>query len=138
MVDKIQLKECLNDRLKYIDMFVDNIIPNDYINIIIKKYKKELLDYTYIDSIAMFSTLKLKGSMRYINKYDKKLRLGGLLVKIYQKNGKWIGVIKQHDKKYYISFDSNYIFYLDTKQELVRDWAECFISNCDKGLYEIE
>ena len=103
MVDKIQLKECLNDRLKYIDMFVDNIIPNDYINIIIKKYKKELLDYTYIDSIAMFSTLKLKGSMRYINKYDlsNPKKLNDYLVK----HKLYSYFHENRDKQHFIAFD---------------------------------
>ena len=126
----------MNSRLKEIDMMVDNMIPNDYINILIKKYKLE--DYDYIKTVEEFSVLRLRGSMKYINKVDKKLRNGGLLIKIFQQNGKWIAVIKQYNKNYYISFDANYIFYVNCKQELVRDWAECFVTECEKGLYSIE
>ena len=126
----------MNSRLKEIDMMVDNMIPNDYINILIKKYKLE--DYDYIKTVEEFSVLRLRGSMKYINKVDKKLRNGGLLIKIFQQNGKWIAVIKQYNKNYYVSFDANYIFYVNCKQELVRDWAECFVTECEKGLYSIE
>ena len=142
MVDKQIMKKIfkdnLNDRLKEIDSIVDTLIPNDYINDIKKKYKHDLMDYDYIDTVAVFSTLKLRGSMRYINKIDKKLRIGGLLIKIFQQNGKWIAIIKNSNKKYYVSFDGNYIFYLDCKAELVKDWAQCFISDCDRGMYDIE
>ena len=103
---------------------------------IINKYKDELADYDYIDTPELFSTLRLKGSMRYINKFDKNLRTGGLLVKIYNKNGKWIGVILQNNKKYYVSFDANYIFYRNNKSESVRDWADYFITKLDNGEYE--
>jgi hypothetical protein len=136
MVDKNTIKNNLNPRLKEIDMMVDSMIPNDYINTLILKYKNELLDYDYIDTPELFSTLRLRGSMRYINKFDKNLRFGGLLTKIYQKNGKWIGIILQNNKKYYVSFEANYIFYLNTKSELVRDWADCFITELDKGNIE--
>lgn len=126
----------MNDRLKEIDMIVDSMIPNDYINVLIKQYKLE--DYDYIKTVEEFSVLRLRGSMKYINKVDKKLRNGGLLIKIFQQNGKWIAIIKQYNKNYYISFDANYIFYVNCKQELVRDWAECFVTECEKGLYNIE
>jgi hypothetical protein len=126
----------MNSRLKEIDMIVDSMIPNDYINVLIKKYKLE--DYDYIKTVEDFSVLRLRGSMKYINKVDKKLRNGGLLIKIFQQNGKWIAIIKQYNKNYYISFDANYIFYVNCKQELVRDWAECFVTECEKGLYNIE
>ena len=91
MTDKI----FLNDRLKEIDILVDNLIPNDYINKLIEKYSDDLKYYSYINSVNDFSILRLKGSMKYINKYDKKIRYGGLLIKIYQKNNKWYGVIKK-------------------------------------------
>ena len=136
MVDKNTIKNNLNERLKEIDMIVDNMIPDDYINTIIDKYKEELADYEYIDTPELFSTLRLKGSMRYINKFDKNLRMGGLLVKIYQKNSKWVGIILQNNKKYYISFDANYIFYRNNKSESVRDWADYFITKLDNGEYE--
>lgn len=140
MIDKNILKETLNDRLKEIDEFVDNAKPHDYINILINQNSSELKGYTYIDSVGLFSTLKLKGSMKYINKVDKKIRYGGLVVKIYKResNQKWYAIIKKLNKKYYVSFDSNYIFYMETKEDLLRSWADCFISDCDKGVYDFE
>jgi hypothetical protein len=126
-----------NDRLKEIDEYVDKIKPNDYINTIIEN-NSELKEYKFIDSVEMFSILKLKGSMKYVNKYDKKLRSGGLLIKIYKKenNQQWYAVIKKADKKYYVSYNSNYIFYIESRQDLFVDWASCFISDYNKGLYE--
>ena len=140
MVDKNILKESLNDRLKEIDEFVDTSKPDDYINVLINKNSSELKGYTYVETLGLFSTLKLKGSMKYINKFDKKLRCGGLVIKIYKRetNQKWYAIIKKSNKKYYIGFDSNYIFYMETKEDLLRSWADCFISDCDKGLYEFE
>ncbi len=138
MVDKTVIKKNLNNRLKEIDELVDNLVPYDSINDLIKKYKNDLTDYSYIDSVELFSTLRLRGSIKYINRFDKKLRSGGLLIKIYQKNDKWIGVIKQFSgKKYYINFHSNYIFYLENSSDMVHDISKCFISNLESGLYEI-
>ena len=139
MVDKSILKANLSDMLKEIDEYVDAVKPNDYINTIIKNYSSELKHYKYIETVEEFSLLSLRGSMKYINKFDKKLRSGGLLVKIYKNNeNKWIGVIKKLKKMYYVSFDSNYIFYMATQDERLSDSLKCFISDCDKGLYEIE
>ena len=73
--------------------------------------KNELKDYTYVDNVGTFSILVLKGSMKYINKYDLNLRSGGLVTKIYSKDNKWYAVIKKMNKNFYVSFDNNYIFY---------------------------
>ena len=142
MTDKKLINTTLNDRLKEIDQLVDKLIPNDYINQLIKKYSDDLEHYSYIESVAEFSTLKFKGSMRYINKYDKKLRYGGLLIKIYQKSGKWYGVIKKtNGNKHYISFDSNYIFYCENIGEIhnknFRNGLEYFISDVNNGDYDL-
>ena len=127
-----------NDRLKEIDEYVDKVKPNDYINTIINN-NVELKDYKYIESVEMFSILKLKGSMKYVNKYDKKLRSGGLLIKIYKKQSdqNWYAIILKENKKYYVSYNSNYIFYIENKNDLLVDWASCFLSDYEKGLYEI-
>ena len=85
MINKTLIKTTLNSRLKSIDDYVDKNISKDSIDNLIKQYSYELQDYDYIDSVELFSTLTLKGSMKYINRYDKKIRIGGLLVKIYQK-----------------------------------------------------
>ena len=142
MSDKKLLKLTLNDRLKEIDDIVDKLIPNDYINEIIKRYSEELEYYSYIDSVEEFSTLKLKGSIKYINKYDKKLRYGGLLIKIYQKLGKWYGIIKKSDEsKYYVSFNCNYIFYCENIGEInnknLRNELEYFMRTIDNGEYDV-
>lgn len=127
----------MQNRLNDINNFVDDYLKSDYIDVLIKKYKSDLVDYIYIDNLDKFSVLPLRGSLKYINKYDHKLRNGGLLIKIYKKQDKWYGIIKKFDKKYYISFDSNYIFYLENKNDMLRTWAECFINDVDKGKYDI-
>lgn len=139
MIDKNILKSVLNDRLKEIDEFVDSFLPNTPIKNILEKYKNELYDYEYIESIDMFSTLSLKGSLKYINKYDGQLRSGGLLIKIYKKdNDKWTAIIKQVDgKKYYVSFDSNYMFYRKTKSEERVDLFKVFVSDVESGMYDL-
>ena len=111
---------------------VDNLLKNDYIHELIDQYQDKLIDYDYIETVEQFSLLRLKGSLKYINKYDKQLRNGGLLIKIYKRENKWYCVIKKLDKKYYVSFDANYIFYLENKDNLIRNWAESFINHYDK------
>lgn len=139
MIDKLIIKAGLNQRLKSIDEFVDNNILKDTIDNLINKYSYELEDYEYIDSEGLFSILTLKGSMKYINRYDKKLRTGGLLIKIYQKKNQWYAIIKNvFGKKFYISFNLNYIFYTESKPTLIRSWANYFVSEVDKGNYNIQ
>lgn len=139
MIDKSILKSTLNQRLQNIDNYVENNIIKDPIEDLIKKYSSELQDYDYIDSEGLFSTLTLKGSMKYINRYDKKIRTGGLLIKIYQKKNQWYAVIKSaFGKKFYVSFNLNYIFYTESKPTLIRSWAEYFVSEVDKGIYHVE
>jgi len=138
MVDKNIFKQNMNKRLQEIDSMVDSIMPNDVINSLKKKYKKDLVDYIYIETVDEFSTLKLTGSMRYINKFDQQLRMGGLLIKIYCKEGKWYAILKNSHNKVHVSFHSNHIFYVDTRKELFRDWANCFVTDLEKGIYEVE
>lgn len=126
-----------NDRMKEICDIVDILLPKNDLNDMIRKYESDLKDFDYIDTVEKFSILSLKGTMRYINKTDKKLRSGGLLVKIYQKNNKWYAKIKQYDKFYDISYNSNYIFYLNNKSNLLRQWADLFVTELDKGSYEV-
>ena len=73
----------MNKRLKDIDKIINKLKPIDHINLLIKEY--ELQEYTYIDTVEKFSILPLAGSLRYINKYTRELRYGGLLIKIYEK-----------------------------------------------------
>lgn len=120
-----------NDRLKEIDDIINNLKPNVEINKLIEKYKYDLDCYEYIDNVNTFSTLRIRGNIRYINKYDLKLRAGGLLIKIYNKDNNWYCILLQPDKKYHVSFNSNYIFYLGNKDENMRKWAEYFIANID-------
>jgi cyclopropane fatty-acyl-phospholipid synthase-like methyltransferase len=76
MIDKTLIKSILNPRLKSIDEYVDKNILKDPIDNLMKQYSFELQDYDYIDSVELFSILTLKGSMKYINRYDKKIRTG--------------------------------------------------------------
>ena len=126
-----------NDRMKEISDIVDILLPKNDLNDMIRKYESDLKDFDYIDTVEKFSVLPYKGTMRYINKTDKKLRSGGLLVKIYQRDNKWYAKIKQYDKFYDISYNSNYIFYLNNKSNLLRQWADLFVTELDKGSYEV-
>lgn len=139
MINNTLIKSTLNERLKSIDEYVNKHVIKDPIDNLIKNFSFELQDYDYIDSVEAFSLLTLKGSMKYINRYDKKIRTGGLLVKIYEKKGLWYAVIKSAlGKKYYVSFNLNYIFYTESKPTLVRSWAEYFVSEVEKGNFEIK
>ena len=130
----------MNKRQQEISNFINININNNNINNLLSIYNDELNGYTYIDNIYDFSLLRLKGSIRYINQYDEKLRYGGLLIKIYNKKNttEWICVLKKSNgKKYYVNYKNNYIFYLESKNNNFRNWAELFISDINKGKYEI-
>lgn len=126
-----------NERLKEISNIVDILLPKNDLNDMIRKYESDLKDFDYIDTVEKFSVLPYKGTMKYINKSDKKMRSGGILVKIYNKDNKWYAKIKQADKFYDISYNSNYIFYLNNKSNLIRQWADLFVTELDKGSYEV-
>lgn len=121
----------MNNRLNIINNIINKYITNDIMDELLNKYKSELEYYKYIDSIDIFSTLSLRGSLKYINKYDKELRNGGLLIKIYKDtNNEWIGIIKKISGKiYYIKFSKNYIFYLENKDNIFKKSLKYFISN---------
>lgn len=126
------------NRLTENNNIVDELLPNNKKNKIFDKYKFELEDYKHINNVIDFSLLRLRGSLRYIKKYSKELRYGGLLIKIYQKNDDWFGIIKKIDnKKYHVSFKNNFIFYYENKEDKLKDWAKCFISQVENGTYEI-
>jgi hypothetical protein len=128
----------MNSRLDNIEKTINELIPNNYINVLMSKYNRELEDYKYIDNIIDFSLLQQRGSIRYINKYDLRLRYGGLLIKIYDKNGKWYGVVKKINNKIYnISFDNNYIFYYESKTNMLSNWSKLFLSDIESGKYII-
>ena len=124
-------------RLKDINSMIDNNIKDTF-NSYIEKYAKELSSYVYIDNVNDFSLLTLKGSMRYINKYDKKLRFGGLLVKIYEKDNKYFAMIKRNKNIYNVSFDGNFIFYIKNKDEHFRDNLKYFINQVELNNYDLE
>jgi hypothetical protein len=121
-----------------IKIFIDSNIKDKFNDIIIK-YKNELEDYTHIEKLSEFSILPLKGSIRYINKYSKELRFGGLLIKIYEKYDNYFAILKKiNGKKYHVSFNNNFIFYKKSSNDNFRDSLKYFISEYDKGLYENE
>lgn len=124
-------------RLEENNIMIDNNIRDNF-NIIIEKYAKELSSYTFIDNVTDFSLLTLKGSMRYINKYDKKLRYGGLLIKIYEKDNKYFAMIKRNKNIYNVSFDGNLIFYIKNKDEHFKDNLKYFINQVESNQYELE
>ena len=118
-----------------IKLFIDSHIKDKFDDMILK-YHNELEDYTHIDSLSEFSVLPLKGSMRYINKYSKEIRFGGLLIKIYEKYGNYFAILKKiNGKKYHVSFNNNFIFYKKNSNDNFRDSLKYFIADYDKGLY---
>ena len=121
-----------------IKVFIDSNVKDKF-NDIILKYQNELMDYDYIENLEDFSVLPLKGSMRYINKFNKEIRYGGLLIKIYEKYGNYFAILKKmNGKKYHVSFNNNFIFYKKNSNDNFRDSLKYFISEYDKGLYEDE
>ena len=46
-------------------------------------------------------------------------------------------IIKPDRTKYYVSFNNNYIYYMKSSQDRFDDWANVFVSNVDKGLYDV-
>jgi hypothetical protein len=118
-----------------IKLFIDSHIKDKFDDMILK-YHNELEDYIHIDSLSEFSVLPLKGSMRYINKYSKEIRFGGLLIKIYEKYGNYFAILKKiNGKKYHVSFNNNFIFYKKNSNDNFRDSLKYFIADYDKGLY---
>jgi hypothetical protein len=139
MVDKnFHLPDLRSDRLKEIDSFVDKARPVDYIDILKKQYNDELKDYQYVETVEEFSLLRPKGCIRYISKYDKKLRSGGLVIKIFENDSKWYAIVKNPHSTVRVSFSSNYIFYISDKKEALKDWMKCFVTDVERGLYEVE
>lgn len=128
----------MNERLLEIDNDINNLITDNYINILINKYKVELDNYIYINNVIAFSLLLPKGSIKYINKYNLDLRYGGLLIKIYNKNNKWYGIVKKYNnKRYNVSFENNYIFYNESKSNLINSWGKYFLNDIESGKYII-
>ena len=122
----------MNKRLDFINEFVNKNITNDAIKNILNLYKNELDSYNYIETIDKFSTLTLRGSLKYVNKYDNLLRDGGLLVKIInnRQGDEYFAIIKKpNNKKYYIKFNNNYFFYKETKYILFKKSLIELISN---------
>jgi len=125
------------DRNNENNIFIDTTIEDKFINIL-TKYKYELDGYKYIEHIGDFACLPLKGSLRYINKFSQELRYGGLLIKIYEKNGNYFAMVKKMNGKiYHVSYNNNFIFYIKNSNESFRDSLSLFISEYDKGLYNI-
>jgi hypothetical protein len=139
IIDKKDLPNYNNDRINQNDKMIEELLTDDYIFELIKKYNLE--KYTYIDDVRVFSLLPLSGSLKYISKYTNELRNGGLLIKIYQKEGKWYGIVKKlNERKYHVSFNTNYIFYLEhrTRNQKMRETLELFMTDINKGKYDIK
>jgi len=107
-----------------------------------KKYKEELLDYTYIDTLEKFKNLGLGGIIKPFSLSDD-LRKGGILVKISHENNKWYALLSTPKKGYIwkIHFDYNFIFYhVPHNVNISDDSTEAFKNIIDKfiGKDEIE
>jgi hypothetical protein len=80
-----------------------------------KKFKEDLIDFTYIHTIDEFIKLGLGGVMKIITLSNEDLKKGGILVKISKdiKNNKWFALLSIPKKRYIwkVYFDTNYIFY---------------------------
>ena len=128
----------MNKRLLEIENDINKLMPHNYIDVLINKYKVELEDYIYIKNVIDFSLLLPKGSIKYINKYDLELRYGGLLIKIYNKNNKWYCIVKKYNnKRYNVSFENNYIFYSESKSNVINSWGKYFLNEVESGKYTI-
>ena len=129
--------DSLNKRQKEIYNMVNDIKP-DVVDEYKKQYAEQLEHYIYIDNVGSFSILKMKGVMRYINKYDKQIRYGGLVVKIYEDNNKWFAKIKKiNGKMYDVSFDNNYIFYKESNKHRINDWLRLFVKQVEDGYISV-
>ena len=126
----------MSDRLDEIKVFINNNKKDTFHDLLLQ-YQNELSDYDYIENLSDFSVLQLKGSLRYINKYSKELRFGGLLISIYEKYGNYFAMVKKPSGKIYnISFNNNFIFYKKSSEDTFRDSLKYFISNVDDGIYD--
>lgn len=101
-----------------------------------KKYEDELKDFNYINNKDNLLNLESNGNIKYINKIDNKLRVGGILLKTYSKYNSVYCIIKQYPNKiYYISHSNNYIFYRDNKEKKLNNWLRCFLTDIDNDKY---
>jgi hypothetical protein len=102
------------------------------------KYANELKYYDFINNQFDFLALPLRGSVKYINKYDGQLRKGGLLIKILNENDKLFCLIKHPTNKIYkVSYSNNLIYYCKNKNDKLRNWIDCFITDLNNNQYEI-
>ena len=107
-------------KLKRIDKLVENknLITDENINILFRKYSKQLNDYYYIDNDV--DKLKKGGYIKYIN-LNNDLNYGGILINIDNLNNlsKMKLILKNNytNKIYKINFLNNYIFYKSHKTQ---------------------
>lgn len=86
------------------------IDSNKYLNKLIEKYKNQLDNFIYAQSVNDIIQHK-NIFIRYIS-IKGKLGYGGIYYKVVKKNNKfYILLINKYKKCWSISFDENYIFY---------------------------
>jgi len=129
----------MNDRLSDIDKLIYKLKPIDIIDKIKNKYKEELKFHNFIKTLDEFKKLETLGTIMYVNRFDNQLRYGGLLIKIILKNNNYVAIIIQKNKrKYFVSFNSNFIFYRPHKNKEMKEWGLNFINSINNGLITID
>ena len=115
----------MNNRLKEIDMIVENFFPQKEHDLEIKNkldnfyktYKNELKNYTYVESKDELNNLKSAGYIRYFDR-DDNLKYGGILIKVFESESddiekkRTLLLLQNSDaNKWTISWENNMIFY---------------------------
>ena len=135
----------MNNRLKEIDMLVENFFPqkehDEILNKKIEKfyanYSKELEKYYHVKTKEELYNLKLAGYIRYFDR-DDNLKYGGILIKIFEsetdniEKKRTLLLLQNSDgNKWTISWENNIIFY---KQQTKKgdNLRNLFISLLDK------
>lgn len=119
------------------DISTINILNMDAI--LYDKYSTDLDGYNLIKTKEEMLDLKMGCCIRYISKYDGELRKGGFLVKKEKKNNNIYCTLKQDNRFYVISFDSNRVYYKkqNRRKNNIRKWADCFITDMENDVYDI-
>jgi hypothetical protein len=118
---------------KRLNIMFDNKIKN-----LKKKYNDELQGFKFIDNLIDFSLLELQGILRYINKTNDELKFGGILIKIYKKDNNYYAIVKnKYNKLFHVSYNNNYIFYSKNRDNTIKDGLKKLLSDIELGKYNI-
>ena len=114
------------ERLREIEEIAFEYENNKISNLLVK-YKTELEEYKWIDSVEEFSVLRLANPVKYI--YKKKCRIrSGILVKIVEENNRWFAIVKKMGNLFEkFDFESVYFFYGLNNNEKFRKYITLFL-----------